>query len=74
MQQIIRRYIDKSVQLFIMFQPGQQIDIVTPQLPPGGEQRITDVLFPCIVKQSRRLPAIAKQREFARFTMMTALA
>ena len=37
MQQVIRHNIDKSVQLFIAFKTRQQVDIVAPQLAPGGQ-------------------------------------
>ena len=50
MQQVIRRDIDKGVQLFIALKTRQQVNIVAPQLAPGGQQRIADILFPGIVE------------------------
>ena len=50
MQQVIRRDIDKGVQLFIALKTRQQVNIVAPQLAPRGQQRITDILFPGIIE------------------------
>ena len=75
MQQVIRRDIDKGVQLFIALKTRQQINIVAPQLAPGGQQRITHILLPGVVEQPRSLFRIAKQRQRPRrFAVVAPLA
>ena len=37
MQQVIWHHIDKGVQLLTAIQIGKEIDIVAPQLAPGGQ-------------------------------------
>ena len=75
MQQVIRRDIDKGVQLFIALKTRQQINIVAPQLAPGSQQRITHILLPGVVEQPWSLFRIAKQRQRSRrFAVVTALA
>jgi len=74
MQQVIGSDIDKGVQLLIALQPCQQVDIVAPQLAPGSEQRVADILFPGVIKQPRRLLGVAEQGQRARLAMMAPLA
>ena len=75
MQQVIRCDIDESIQLFIAIQTCQQVNIVAPQLTPRGQQRITDILLPGVVEQTRSQLRITKQRQLSRrFAVVAALA
>ena len=74
MQQVIGGDIDKGVQLFIALQPGQQIDIIAPELAPRGQQRVANILLAIIIKQPRRLFSVAEQRQLARLAVVAALA